>query len=74
MLDAESQKFDPSHEAGFRRGFTHGVQRVIAAVEPHLTAAQLSKLNRWAQDEVAPWAANRAEPTMEPPGPPNISE
>ena len=67
MTKTSDSHFDPIHESGFRRGFTHGVQRVISAVEPHLTDAQLSKLRRWAQDEVSQWAISKEDPIAERP-------
>jgi hypothetical protein len=63
---------DTAGETRFRRGFTHGVQEVLRAVEGHLTAAQLQKLRHWAQTDVREWASAGGDATVEPPGAPEI--
>jgi hypothetical protein len=64
--------FDASGEARFRRGFTHGAQEVIRAIEGHMTQAQLSKLREWMSSDVQPWALESG--FVEPPPAPDLGE
>jgi hypothetical protein len=34
-------------EVGYKRGYTHGAQAVLDAVEPHISKSQLTKLRQW---------------------------
>ena len=72
MAKLDDLPFDAEGEARFRRGFTHGAQRVISAVEPYLKPAQLSRLQRWMSDDVRDWQMG-ADATEEPPPPPDLS-
>jgi hypothetical protein len=55
MANLSDMPIDEAGEARFRRGFIHGVQEVINAVEPHLTEEQSMRLGRWVSDELRPW-------------------
>jgi hypothetical protein len=71
MVDLAKTPFDAEVEAQFRRGFTHGAQRVISAVEPYLKPAQLSKLKNWMAEDVGDW--QKGSEAAEPPSPPDLS-
>lgn len=72
MVDLADKPFDADGEARFRRGFTHGAQRVISAVEPYLKQEQLSKLRHWMADDVRNWQMG-SDRFAEPPRLPDLS-
>ena len=55
-------------EPKYRRGYIHGVHEMIAAVEPHLSEAQLMKLRQWATGELFEWSRGSGE-FLPPPAP-----
>jgi len=64
-------KRSPDAEVQFRRGYTHGAQAVISAVEDSLTPAQLSKLRHWASGELQNWRGEGGSELREAPPTPD---
>ena len=55
MVKPSEIPFDIAGEARFRHGFTHGVQEVLRAVEPHLSIDRIMLLRRWAENDLGAW-------------------
>jgi hypothetical protein len=68
-LNGRSQ-IDPDCEIGYRRGYIHGVNAIIAAVRGHLTEEQFWRLEIWS-NVLGEWTHNLAGPFL-PPNPPAL--
>ena len=53
---SKSRENEPEEELKYRRGYVHGVNEVISAVEPYLTEAQLWELRKWATGPLFAWS------------------
>jgi hypothetical protein len=49
MPSLKEHRADAAIEAAFRRGFSHGVEAAVHAVETRLTEADQRKLRKWAE-------------------------
>jgi hypothetical protein len=49
MPSLKEHRADAAIEAAFRRGFSHGVEAAVHAVEARLTEADQRKLRKWAE-------------------------
>jgi nitrogenase molybdenum-iron protein alpha/beta subunit len=58
-------------EAGFRRGFAHGVHNLTEAVAPHLSAGAKARLRAY-DEQVRKWRISKKRDF--PPNPPDLSE
>jgi hypothetical protein len=72
LNDLGDKAFDASGEARFRRGYVHGVQSLLNAVEPHLVPEQSARLRHWAAKELRSWQMARDEKIVSAPVPPDL--
>jgi hypothetical protein len=71
MPSLKHLNMDPSAEAAFRRGFSHGVEITLFAVERRLTDADRKKLRMW-RETILEWRGPLDSENFETPKAPDL--
>lgn len=67
--DASEVPFDVAAEHRYRRGYFHGMNHLLAALEPSLSLHHANTLKLWLTNTLSPWAHKVRGPESPPPLP-----
>ena len=70
MSNSADILFDIAAEHRYRRGYYHGMNHLLAALEPSLSLDQANTLKLWLTNTLSPWAHRVRGPES----PPNLPE
>ena len=71
MPDVSIVPFDVAAEHRYRRGYYHGMNHLLAVVEPSLSLEHANALKLWMTNSLSPWVHKVRGPES-PPGLPDL--